>query len=91
MAKNLGFFHLGTLKTAFLMINLPIDPRNVGIFPTNTVAPFNFQKRAEEVKIFMSPSKKCPEVSRIYDSYFGWRVKYREPRKTNFVNELMEA
>ena len=32
MGKNLGFLDLGTPKTAFLMRNLPIDSRNLGIF-----------------------------------------------------------
>ena len=29
MGKNMGVFHLGTPKTAFLMRNLPMDTRNL--------------------------------------------------------------
>ena len=44
--------------------------------------------------IFMSLCllpKDSPDISRIYGSHFGWRVKYNDPKKTNFVNELMEV
>ena len=33
MGKRLSFFHLGTLKTAFLMRKLPLHTRNLGISP----------------------------------------------------------
>ena len=45
MGKNLGFFHLGTTKTAFFIRNLPIDARNLGIFPNKQD---HSKKRAEE-------------------------------------------
>ena len=40
--KNLGFFHLGSPKTAFLMRNLTIDPCHLGIFPNKRITTFNF-------------------------------------------------
>ena len=44
MGKNLGVFHLGTPKTAFLMRNLPMDTVIWAFTPTNRVTHFNFQK-----------------------------------------------
>ena len=89
MGKNLGFFHLGTPKTAFLMRNLHIDPCNLGIFPSKQGHSFQRPKKRRGsfpllpvslhlltyFQIFISPPKKVPEVSRIYGSHFGWRVK----------------
>ena len=86
------------------MRNLYVDSRNLGIFPKKQGHSFQFPKKKRGVlpllpdslrlltyfKIFLSPSKNAPEVSRIYGSYFGWRVKYSELRKINFVNEPME-
>ena len=103
--EEFGVFHLGTPKTVFLLRNLPLDPLNLDNFPTNKVSPFNCQKRAEKTSPFslvvcicwrifrflcLVP-KNAPEVSRIYVSYFGWRVKYSESTKTDFVNELIEV
>ena len=48
MGKNLGVFHLGTPKTAFLMRNLPMDTVIWAFTPTNRVTHFNFQKRVQE-------------------------------------------
>ena len=44
--KRRGVFHLGTPRTAFLLTNLPIDARNLGIFPNKRVTHFNFQKES---------------------------------------------
>ena len=41
-----SFFHLGTPKTAFLMRNLPIDPRNIGIVPYKQGPSFQFPKKS---------------------------------------------
>ena len=102
---KIGFFHLGTPETAFLVRNLPIDPCNLGIFHNKPGYPFQFPKKNRGglpllpgslplltyFKLFMFRSEKFPEVSRKYVSYGGWRVIYSEPRKTNFINELMEV
>ena len=67
------FFHLATPKTAFLMRNLPIDPRNLGIFPNKQDHSLQFPKRNGgglllfpcslrmliQFQIFMCPSIKC--------------------------------
>ena len=62
-----AFFHPGTPKTAFLMINFSIVTRNLGIFPSKQGHSFQFPRKA-------SPS-----------------FLVSQPRKTNFVNELMEV
>ena len=46
MGENLRLFHLGTPKTAFLMRNLPIDTRNLGIFPNKQGHSFQFPKKS---------------------------------------------
>ena len=71
MWKNLGFFHLATPKTAFLVRNLPIDTRNLGIFPTNRVIYFSSQKRTEEA----SPSSLASEPRKIN---FGNEKKFEK-------------
>ena len=100
--KLLELFHLSK-KTTFLMKNITIDYHNLGIFPKKQGHSLQFPEKSRGdrpllpgtlrlvtyFKIFMSP-KNVPEVSRIYGSYFGWRVKYSEPRKKNLVNELKE-
>ena len=74
MGKNRGFFHLGTLETAFLVRNLPIDPCNLDIFHNKHSHSFQFPKKSRGglhplpgslrlltyFKVFMSPSKKFP-------------------------------
>ena len=107
MGKIWVYFHLRTSETAFLVRNLPIDPCNLSIFHNRQGHSFflNFQKRAEEISPFslvvfvcwhilrflcLLP-KNSPEISRKYGSYLGWRVKYSEPRKTSFINEIMEV
>ena len=68
------FFHLDTVKTSFLMRNLPIDSRNLGIFPNRKDYSLQFPKKSWRgfpllpgslrlltyFKIFLSPSKKWP-------------------------------
>ena len=44
--KNLGIFHLGTPKTAFLMRNSPTDTLILGIYPNNQGHSFQFQKNS---------------------------------------------
>ena len=46
MGKNLGVFHLGTPKTAFLMRNLPMDTHNLGIYPNKQTHSFRFPKKS---------------------------------------------
>ena len=87
------------------MRNLPIDLRNLGIFLNKQGHSFQFSKKSIGdlplllvvracryiFRFLCLLPKNAPDVSRIYGSYFGWRVKYSMPRKTNFVNELMEV
>ena len=47
MGKNLGFFHLGTPKTAFLVRDIPIDPCNLGIFHDRQGHSFQFPKKEQ--------------------------------------------
>ena len=46
MGENLRFFHLGTLKAAFLMRNLPIDTCYLGIFINKQGHSFQFPKKS---------------------------------------------
>ena len=70
------FFYLGTPKTALLMRNFFIDPRNLSISPPNKQSqPFQFPKKSRGglpilpgsfrlltyFKTFRSPSKKFPQ------------------------------
>ena len=46
MGKNLGVFHQGTPKTAFLMRNLPMDTGNLGIYPNKQDHLIQFPKKS---------------------------------------------
>ena len=99
------FFHLGTPKTAFLMKNLLIDPRNMDIFPYKQGHSFQFPKKsrggppppwwfvpADIIYDFYVSFQKCPlSLQNIWLLFWMEGVKYSEPRKTNFVNELTEV
>ena len=84
METNLGLFHLGTPKTAFLMRNLPAVPCNLGIFPSKQGHSFQFVKNSRGGLPLLPGSfrlltiliilcilpKNDPEISRIYGFYF---------------------
>ena len=90
---------------SFLKRHLPIDLRNLEIFFDKQGLSFQFPKTSRGgfsllpgslhlliyFKILALVPKNAPEVYRIYGSYFGWRMKYSEPRKTNFSNEPIKA
>ena len=77
--KKFGvFFHLDTPKTAFLMRNLPIDPRNLGISRNKQDYSFQFAKKSRgglpllpgslRLVTYVFPNN-AHDVSRIYGSY----------------------
>ena len=46
MGKNLGVFHQGTPKTAFLMRNLTMDTGSLGIYPNKEDHSIQFSKKS---------------------------------------------
>ena len=51
--KKIWVFFIGSPKTAFLMKNLPMDTRNLGIYPNKQGHSFQFPKRSRGVLPFL--------------------------------------